>query len=310
MPAGTAQGIAVHKEYKGASACLVEIDCRPQTVNRKIRDAYTGPRVTKVDLRRRRRAADQPARRQGPDDGRDDGRHRAGAHLRPAPQERPLPRGQLGRRRSTRASGTCRREVEVIVMPRDDRRARAAPASSASATTMAAVACAYGRATGQDADDVPDQPRRAAAASSRYPTVPPIPPSPTDGLERTACGRPAGRGAAEPMPNHTFILNGKRVTRRRRGRRPPALGAARRPRRHRPEVRLRHRRLPGLHVPHQRQGVQPVLRCRSRDIKPTDRDHDDRGPGRRRSARTCTRCRRRGSTSTSRSAATASRARS
>ena len=48
MPAGTAQGIAIRKEYKGASACLVEIDCRPQTVNRKIRDARTGPRVTKV----------------------------------------------------------------------------------------------------------------------------------------------------------------------------------------------------------------------------------------------------------------------
>jgi len=48
MPAGTGQGIAIHKEYKGAVAFLVEIDCRPQTVNRRIRDAYTGPRVTKV----------------------------------------------------------------------------------------------------------------------------------------------------------------------------------------------------------------------------------------------------------------------
>ncbi len=48
MPAGTAQGIAVHNEYKGYCACLVEIDCRPATVNRSIADAYTGPRVTKV----------------------------------------------------------------------------------------------------------------------------------------------------------------------------------------------------------------------------------------------------------------------
>ena len=31
MPAGTAQGIAIHEEYKGATACLVEIDCRPET---------------------------------------------------------------------------------------------------------------------------------------------------------------------------------------------------------------------------------------------------------------------------------------
>lgn len=48
MPAGTAQGIAVPSEYKSRAACLVEIDCRPQTVQREVPDAYTGPRVTKV----------------------------------------------------------------------------------------------------------------------------------------------------------------------------------------------------------------------------------------------------------------------
>ena len=47
MPAGTAQAVAIHKEYKGATACLVEIDCRPATVNRQVREAITGPRVTK-----------------------------------------------------------------------------------------------------------------------------------------------------------------------------------------------------------------------------------------------------------------------
>ena len=39
MPAGTAQGIAFHTEYKGVDAALIEIYCRPQTVNRKIREA-------------------------------------------------------------------------------------------------------------------------------------------------------------------------------------------------------------------------------------------------------------------------------
>ncbi|MGH3745635.1 MAG: molybdopterin cofactor-binding domain-containing protein, partial [Mycobacteriales bacterium] len=48
MPAGTAQGLAMHAEYKGVTACLVEIDNTPATVNRTIRDAVTGPRVTKV----------------------------------------------------------------------------------------------------------------------------------------------------------------------------------------------------------------------------------------------------------------------
>ena len=48
MPAGTAQGIALHVEYKGVTAALVELDCRPQTVNRSVDNGYTGPRVTKV----------------------------------------------------------------------------------------------------------------------------------------------------------------------------------------------------------------------------------------------------------------------
>lgn len=43
-----AQGLGVHNEYHGVSACLVEIDCRPETVNRKVRQAITGPRVTRV----------------------------------------------------------------------------------------------------------------------------------------------------------------------------------------------------------------------------------------------------------------------
>ena len=43
MPAGMAQGIAIRKQYKGRPACLVEIDCRPQTVNRKIEPRVHGP---------------------------------------------------------------------------------------------------------------------------------------------------------------------------------------------------------------------------------------------------------------------------
>ncbi|WP_055573675.1 molybdopterin cofactor-binding domain-containing protein, partial [Streptomyces prasinopilosus] len=48
MPAGTAQGIAFHSEYHSVSAVLVEIDCRPGTVGRPVRDGVTGPRVTKA----------------------------------------------------------------------------------------------------------------------------------------------------------------------------------------------------------------------------------------------------------------------
>ena len=48
MEEGTAQGIGFHTEYKGVAACVVEIDCRPETVNRPIFEGVTGPRVTKV----------------------------------------------------------------------------------------------------------------------------------------------------------------------------------------------------------------------------------------------------------------------
>ncbi|MBR7744899.1 xanthine dehydrogenase family protein molybdopterin-binding subunit [Phycicoccus sp. BSK3Z-2] len=48
LPDGVTQGIAVHAEYKGATAVLVELDTRPETVGRRIRNAVTGPRVTKA----------------------------------------------------------------------------------------------------------------------------------------------------------------------------------------------------------------------------------------------------------------------
>ncbi|MFJ9389616.1 molybdopterin cofactor-binding domain-containing protein [Nocardioides sp. NPDC101246] len=48
MPRHHGQGLGIHSEYHGHSACLVEIDASPATVNRDVRKAVTGPRVTKV----------------------------------------------------------------------------------------------------------------------------------------------------------------------------------------------------------------------------------------------------------------------
>ena len=98
MPAGTAQGVAVHREYKGFCACLVEIDCRPATVEPQDPERLHGAARDEGRVRGGRGPADQPARPRGADDGRDHGRDRAGAHLQPAPQGRRFPRGQLGRR--------------------------------------------------------------------------------------------------------------------------------------------------------------------------------------------------------------------
>lgn len=48
MPAGTAQVIAIHSEYKCNSACLMEIDARPETMRARSRRGWSGPRVTKA----------------------------------------------------------------------------------------------------------------------------------------------------------------------------------------------------------------------------------------------------------------------
>lgn len=48
LPAGHAQGIGFHSEYKGRSACLVEVDATPATVGRVIEGGFTGPRVIRA----------------------------------------------------------------------------------------------------------------------------------------------------------------------------------------------------------------------------------------------------------------------
>ncbi len=183
MPAGTAQGIALHKEYKGVNACLVEIDCRPETVNRPIRDGVTGPRVTKVVMAVDVGLADQPARPGGPDAGRDHGRHRQHAHLEPAPRRTARSSRAAGTTTSTRASGTSRRSSRCTSC-RPTPTSPAAPASSGSPRPVR-PSCAPSRGP-------PARCRRASRSSTpsrwrspRSPAIPPIPESPTDGLDHT-----------------------------------------------------------------------------------------------------------------------------
>jgi isoquinoline 1-oxidoreductase subunit beta len=48
LPEGVGQGVAVWLEHKQVTACIVQLDCRPETVNRKIYNARSGPRVIKA----------------------------------------------------------------------------------------------------------------------------------------------------------------------------------------------------------------------------------------------------------------------
>jgi isoquinoline 1-oxidoreductase beta subunit len=179
MPAGTAQGIAIHKEYKGASACLAEIDCRPETVNRQVRDGYTGPRVTKVvfavDVGLPINPLGLQAQMMG---GIMDGIAQAltySLHL----QDGHFLEGSWDNAYYTRQWNTPF-DVQVIVMPptTDD------PGGAGElgvATAMSATANAYARATGKLPTSFPIN-HNLPLGFEPLPTVPSIPQSPTDGL--------------------------------------------------------------------------------------------------------------------------------
>lgn len=181
MPAGTAQGIAIHKEYKGVSACLVEIDCRPETVNRKIRNAVTGPRVTKVtyaiDVGLPINPRGLEAQMQG---GINDGIALAltsSLHLR----DGHFMEASWDNYFYTRQWNTPP-EVDVIVMPASSDQPGGAGEAGVAAS-FAAVACAYARATGTVPKEFPINHRTVGFEEKER--VPPVPASPTDGLDHT-----------------------------------------------------------------------------------------------------------------------------
>jgi isoquinoline 1-oxidoreductase subunit beta len=180
MAPGTAQGVALHAEYKSACACLVEIDCRPGTVHRHIPDAFTGPRVTKVVI-----ATDvglpinplglKAQMMSGAMDGVANALtyslHLKDGHFLEASWDDAY---------YTR-EWNAPFEVEAIVMPPTTGRPGGA-GELAVAPSMAATACAFARATGRLPTEFPIN-HNQRLGFKPYPTVPPIPPSPTNGLQ-------------------------------------------------------------------------------------------------------------------------------
>jgi len=180
MAAGTAQGIALHNEYKGWCACLVEIDCRPATVQRTVRDAWTGPRVTKVvfavDVGLVINPTGLIAQMQG---GIMDGIAQtltSSLHLK----DGAFLEGSWDNYFYTR-QWNVPPDVQVIVMPSTSDQPGGAGEFGVAAS-MAAVACAYARATGTMPTEFPIN-HAQPLGFEPLPTVPPIPASPTDGLD-------------------------------------------------------------------------------------------------------------------------------
>jgi isoquinoline 1-oxidoreductase subunit beta len=181
MPAGTAQGIAVHSEYKSRAAALVEIDCRPQTVNRHVDDGYTGPRVTKViyvvDVGLPINLLGLEAQMMG---GVLDGIANAltySLHLKNGY----FLEGSWDNAYYTR-QWNVPPEIKVVIMPPTSDEPGGAGEFGVAAT-MAAVANAYGRATGTYPTSFPIN-HNLPITFEPLPTVPPIPQSPTDGLSK------------------------------------------------------------------------------------------------------------------------------
>ncbi|TCO59889.1 molybdopterin cofactor-binding domain-containing protein [Actinocrispum wychmicini] len=179
MPKGMAQGIAVHAEYRAACAVLVEIDCRPETVNRPIRDGVTGPRVTKatvvVD-------AGLPLNPRGIDaqmiGGLNDGIAMALTSSLHIKDGIPL-EGSWDNYFYTRQWNTPP-DVRVVVMPATT----GTPSGMGElgvAPSFAAVACAYARATGTMPTRFPIN--HGTLSFEPYPLEPSTPQSPTDGLD-------------------------------------------------------------------------------------------------------------------------------
>ncbi|TVT36881.1 xanthine dehydrogenase family protein molybdopterin-binding subunit, partial [Amycolatopsis rhizosphaerae] len=178
MPAGMAQGIAFHAEYKSCSAVLVEIDCRPETVRRKVREGVTGPRVTKAFMAVDAGLPINPRGLQAQMMGCiNDGIGLALTESLHIDHGLPL-EGSWDNFFYTRQWNTPL-EMKIIVMPANGEPGGAGELGVAS--SMAAVACAYGRATGTMPTRFPIN--HGTLGFEPLPREPSIPDSPVDGLK-------------------------------------------------------------------------------------------------------------------------------
>jgi isoquinoline 1-oxidoreductase beta subunit len=182
MPAGTAQGIAVHAEYQGAIAVLVEIDCTPATLNRPIPNGVAGPRVTKalvvIDPGFCVNPTGLEAQMIG---GMQDGIALALTSSLHIENGIPL-EGSWDNYFYTREWNTPP-DMQVVIMPNTSDSPSGAGELGV-APSFAAVACAYARATGTMPTYFPIN-HNAPLGFTPLPLEPSTPQSPTDGLSHT-----------------------------------------------------------------------------------------------------------------------------
>jgi isoquinoline 1-oxidoreductase subunit beta len=179
MAKQTAQGLGLHKEYKGAVAALVEIDCGPDAVGRTITNGYGGPRVTKLviaaDVGRAVNPLGLQAQMMG---GAMDGIAKAltfSLHI-----QNGLPLEASWDNTYYTRQWNVPFDLEIIVMPPTTGIPGGA-GELAVAPVMAAVATAYARATGTTPTSFPIN-HNQPLGFTPYPSEPSIPVEPTNGL--------------------------------------------------------------------------------------------------------------------------------
>lgn len=177
LPPGVAQGVGVHGEYRSAAAVLVEIDCSEATTSRRIRNAIAGPRVTRVVVAVDVGVAVNPrgleAQMQGAVMDGIAQTLTAGLHF-----DRGIPlEGSWDDYFYTR-QWNCPLDLTVVVMPPTSESPGGA-GELAVAPTMAAVACAYARATGVVPTQFPIAHGQLGFTPKKRSV---LPPSPVDGL--------------------------------------------------------------------------------------------------------------------------------
>jgi isoquinoline 1-oxidoreductase subunit beta len=178
-PAGTAQGIAVHAEYQAAIAVLAEIDYTPATVQRTVADGVAGPRVTRVIVAVDPGFVINPrgleAQMIG---GVEDGIALALTSSLHISNGLPL-EGSWDNYFYTR-EWNAPLDIQVIIAPATSDSPSGA-GELAVAPALAAVACAYARATGTMPTRFPVN-HDGALGFTPLPASPSTPQSPTDGL--------------------------------------------------------------------------------------------------------------------------------
>ena len=182
LPPGMGQGIALHREYKQTMACFVEIDCRPETVNRRVRDGVTGPRVTRgvyatIPGQQAVNPLGLEAQLQGGFMDAIAVALTSSLHL----ENGHFLEGSWDNYFYTR-HWNAPQDLEIVILDPDPAEEVPGGGEAAVAASFAAIASAYGAATGTIPTSFPIN-HHEPLAFEPLPQEPPVPESPTDGLK-------------------------------------------------------------------------------------------------------------------------------